>query len=162
LAQSSVGGKSDISQRLIKAGNRAAVHFVMLSIPAVYLHDGSLITVRIGIHARTPQCLSPISSEPLDMLGIKPMAERMGDNLVGHHPTMPCVSKTPQTVDATRRLKDSLHALHDDNRPVSTQADCHGKFTRSRQSIQESNGSNNSHRISVKPPNDFFPLRNKC
>jgi hypothetical protein len=44
------------------------------------------------------------------MLGVEAVAERMGDHVVGHHPTMPGVGKTAQAVVATRRLEDSLHA----------------------------------------------------
>jgi len=34
----------------------------------------------------------------------------MGDNLVGHHPTMPSVGKTAQAVVTTRCLEDGLHS----------------------------------------------------
>ena len=44
------------------------------------------------------------------MLGMEAVAERMGDHVVGHHPTMPGVGKTPKAVVATGRLEDSLHA----------------------------------------------------
>ena len=44
------------------------------------------------------------------MLGVEAVAERMGDHVVGHHPTMPGVGKTAQAVVATCRLEDSLHA----------------------------------------------------
>ena len=43
------------------------------------------------------------------MLGMETVAERMGDHLVGHHPTMPGFGKTAQAVVTTRRLEDSLH-----------------------------------------------------
>jgi hypothetical protein len=44
------------------------------------------------------------------MLGVEAVAERVGDHVVGHHPTVPSVGKTAQAVDATSRLEDSLHA----------------------------------------------------
>ena len=44
------------------------------------------------------------------MLGVEAMAERMADNVIGHHPTMPGIRKTAQTVHSTSRLEDSLHA----------------------------------------------------
>ena len=45
------------------------------------------------------------------MLGMEAMAKRMGDNLVGHHSTMPGVGKAAQAVVTTRCLKESLHVL---------------------------------------------------
>jgi hypothetical protein len=44
------------------------------------------------------------------MLGVEAVAERMGDHVVGHHPTMPGAGKAAQTVVATRRLENSLHS----------------------------------------------------
>jgi hypothetical protein len=44
------------------------------------------------------------------MLGVEAVAERMGDNLVGHYPTMPSVSKTAQALITTRCLEDCLHS----------------------------------------------------
>jgi hypothetical protein len=38
------------------------------------------------------------------------MPERMGDNVVGHHPTMPGVGKTAQPLVPASRLEDCLHA----------------------------------------------------
>jgi hypothetical protein len=49
------------------------------------------------------------------------MAERMGHDLVRHHPTMPSVSKTPQAVNTTCRFEDSLHFLHDNKTIPSVQ-----------------------------------------
>src|ERR1700678_558888 len=82
----------------------------MLSVPAVHLDDGGLAPIGIGIRARATECLSPVSGESLNMLGVEAVAERMGDHVVGHHSTMPGVGKTAQAVVTTRRLEDSLHA----------------------------------------------------
>src|SRR5271155_2752196 len=82
----------------------------MLSVPAVHLDDGGLVPIGIGIGARATECLSPVSSESFNMLGVEAVAERMGDHVVGHHSTMPGVGKTAQAVVTTRRLEDSLHA----------------------------------------------------
>src|ERR1700722_17127592 len=82
----------------------------MLSVPAVHLNDNGLATIEIGIHGRTAECLSPVSGESLDMLWVKTVAERMGDHLVRHHPTVPGVGKSSQAVDATHRVEESLHA----------------------------------------------------
>jgi len=38
------------------------------------------------------------------------MAERMGDHVVGHDPTMPSLRETAQALIPTRRLENSLHA----------------------------------------------------
>jgi hypothetical protein len=43
------------------------------------------------------------------MLGVEAVAERMTDNVVGHHPTMPGGGKAAQAVDSTCRIKDSFH-----------------------------------------------------
>jgi len=51
-----------------------------------------------------------MSGESFHMLGVKAMAERMADHVVGHHPTMPGAGKTAQAVHSTRRLENSLHA----------------------------------------------------
>src|SRR5215471_18407993 len=82
----------------------------MLSVPAVHLDDGGLVTIGIGIRGRATECLGPVSGESLDMLGVEAVAERMGDHLIGHHPTMPGVGKTAHAVVATRRLEDTLHS----------------------------------------------------
>jgi hypothetical protein len=58
----------------------------------------------------------------LDMLWVKTVAERMGDHVVSHHPTMPGVGKTAQAVDAAHRVEHSLHGIHDDNPRLPTQA----------------------------------------
>src|SRR5207247_6458339 len=115
-------------QSLVKACNRAAIHFIVLPVPAVHLDDSGLVTIGIGIRGRATECLGPVSGESLDMLGVEAVAERMGDHVVGHNPTMPGVGKTAQAVVATRRLEDSMHASNDDNPPVSPQDDGFGEF----------------------------------
>ena len=50
------------------------------------------------------------------MLGVEAVAERMGDHVVGHHPTVPGVGKTAQAVDASfsrldANLKDVAEPL---------------------------------------------------
>ena len=44
------------------------------------------------------------------MLWVKTVAERMGDHVVRHHPTVPGVGKLAQAVDAAHRVEESLHA----------------------------------------------------
>ena len=78
-------------------------------VAAVHLDDGGLVTIGVGIRAGATECLGPVSSESLDMLGVEAVAERMADHVVGHHPTMPGAGKTLQSVVATRRFENSLH-----------------------------------------------------
>jgi len=59
---------------------------------------------------------------------VEAMAERMGHDVIGHHPLMPGVSKTAQAFIATRCLENSLHVTHDDNPFVPVQ-DTAGGFT---------------------------------
>jgi hypothetical protein len=81
----------------------------VLPVPAVHLDDGGFVTIGIGVRSRATECLGPISGESLDMLGVEAMAERMGHDVVGHHPIVPRVSKMTQAFVATRCLEDSLH-----------------------------------------------------
>src|SRR5258708_15495709 len=96
VLQSAAVGESDIGQSLVEAGNRAAIHFIVLPVPTVNLDDGGLVTIGIGIRGRAAERLGPVSSESLGMLGVEAVAERMGDHLVGHHPAMPGVGQTAQ------------------------------------------------------------------
>ena len=112
LSQNTVLGESDISQSQIEAGNRTAIHFIVLTIPAVHPDNCGFVTIGVGIRSRATECLSPISREALDMLGVKAMAERMGHDVVGHHPLMPGVCKTAQPVLTTRGLEHGLHPAH--------------------------------------------------
>src|SRR5689334_7811910 len=75
------------------------------------IDDGGLLTIGIGIRGRATECLTPVSGESLDMLRVEAVAERRGDHVVGHHPTMPGVCKRAQAVVAARRLENTLHAV---------------------------------------------------
>jgi hypothetical protein len=44
------------------------------------------------------------------MLWVKTVAERMGDHLVCHHPTVSGVGKSAQAVNPTHGIEESLHA----------------------------------------------------
>src|SRR5580704_1397182 len=81
----------------------------MFSVPAVHLDDAGLVAIGIRIRSRAAECLSPISRESLDMPGVEAVAERMGDNIVSHNPTVPGVGKTTQAVDAAGCREHSLH-----------------------------------------------------
>ena len=108
-SQNIVVGQSDIGQSHVEADNRTAIHFIVLTVPAVNLDDGGFVTIGIGICGRATECLGPISGESLDVLGVEAMAERMGHDVVGHYAIMPGVSKTAKAFVATRCLKDGLH-----------------------------------------------------
>src|SRR5258708_22382887 len=95
---------------MVEAGNRAAIHFVVLSVAAVHLDHGGLVTIGIGIRAGATECLGPVCSESLDMLGVQAVAEGIADQFVRHHPTMPGLGKAAHAVVATRRFEHSLHA----------------------------------------------------
>ena len=62
LSERTVLGYSDINQSLVGASDRAAIHFVVLPISAVHPNDAGLVTIGVGIRARSPEGLSPISS----------------------------------------------------------------------------------------------------
>jgi hypothetical protein len=94
----------------IEAGDCTAIHFVVLAIAAVHLYYAGLITIGVGVRAGATECLGPIGSESLDMLRMEAVAERMADNLFGHHPSMPGLGKTAQPVHSTSRFEDRLHA----------------------------------------------------
>ena len=109
LSQNTVAGESDIGESQIEAGNRPAIHFIVLPIPTVNLDDASLVTIGIGIRRRATECFGPIRGESLDMLRVEAMAERMGYDFVGHDALMPSVGKTAHAVVATRGLEENLH-----------------------------------------------------
>jgi hypothetical protein len=110
LSQRAVFGYSGICKSLVEAGNRTAIHFVVLPVSTVHLYDGGLVTIGVRVCAGSAECFGPVSGESLDMLRVEAVAERMPDHGVGHHPTMPGVGKTAQAVHSARRLEDSLHA----------------------------------------------------
>ena len=95
----------------------------------MHLDDGGLVTIGVGIPAGATESLGPVSGESLDMLGMKPVAERMADHVVGHHTTMPGAGKTAQAVASTRRLEDSLHGSIMTIVPCSLQDDGHGEMS---------------------------------
>jgi hypothetical protein len=109
--QNIVFGQSDIGQSEVEASNRTAIHFIVFTVPTVYLDDGGFIAMGIGVRSRSAECLGPISGESLNMLWVEAMAERVGHDLVRHYPLVPSGSKTSQTIATTRCLIDRLHAF---------------------------------------------------
>lgn len=110
FSQRGVFCKSDIGEGLVKAGDGAAVHFVVLAVAAVHFDDECFVTEGIGICGGAAEGFGPICGEALDMLGVKTVAEGMSDDLVGHYPPVPGVGKSSQALVAARRFVDSLHA----------------------------------------------------
>src|SRR5689334_17119028 len=94
VSQRPVVAESDIYKSLVEAGNRTAIHFVVLPVAAVHLDHRGLITIGVGIRGGAAECLGPVSRESLDMPGVEAVAECMADHVVGQHPTVPCVGKT--------------------------------------------------------------------
>lgn len=71
----------------------------MLAVAAVQFHYGGFVTIEVGIQPRSAERLGPVGSEPLDMVGAKPVTECMADYFVGHYPAMPRAGKTAQPLD---------------------------------------------------------------
>jgi hypothetical protein len=94
LSERSVVGESGVDKSLVEARNRTAIHFVMLPVAAVHLHDCGLVTIGIGVCGGATECLGPVGSQALDMLRVETVAEGMADHLVGHDPMMPSLGKT--------------------------------------------------------------------
>ena len=93
----------------------------MLSVPGVHLDDGGLVTIGIGVRGRAVECLSPVSGESLDMLGVEAVAERMGD-----HVRRPSPDGARRGQDGARRRfhpppRRPFACIHDDNPSVSMQ-----------------------------------------
>ena len=53
----------------------------------------------------------PVCGEPLAVLGVEPVTERVADHLIGHDPGVPCHSQAQQSPVTARCFKDRLHAL---------------------------------------------------
>ena len=111
LSQNGVAGYSNIGQSQVETSNRSLIHLIVLSVAAVYLDYGGFVTVGIGIRSRATESLGPISGKSLDMFGVETMAERMGHDIVCHHPTMPGSSQSPHASRSADRFENSLHAL---------------------------------------------------
>ena len=129
LSQRTIIGESGIDQRLVEANGCAPIHFVVLPVSAVYPDDAGLVTVGVGIRARSTEGFGPISGEPLDMPGMETVAERMADYFIGHYPAMPGLGKTLQALGATRRLEDSTHAFHDTKSSLPRQTRSRSAFS---------------------------------
>jgi len=71
--------QADVLHRLVETLDRPAVHLLMRAVAAVDPHDRGLVPVGAGIGGRTAEGLSPVCGEPLAVLRMESMAERMAD-----------------------------------------------------------------------------------
>src|SRR5581483_9026232 len=67
------------------------------------------VTIEIGIRSGTAEGFGPISGESLDVLRVEAMAERMCDDVIGHHPFVPGFSQTAQPFVTSGSCEDTLH-----------------------------------------------------
>ena len=109
LAQPVVAGNASVFQRLIETGDRATVHLLMRAISAVDPHHRGFIPVRGRKRRPPPKRFRPVRGEPLGVIGIKAVAERMAHNFVRHDPGVPRVRQTKQAVITTSGLVNALH-----------------------------------------------------
>ena len=112
-----IAGQTGSYQRLIETGDGAPVHLLVWAVAAVHPHDGGLVADDARVTRGTAQRLGPIRSQPLDVIGMKTMAERVADHLVVHHAGMPCARQAEQRLGATGGLE---HGLHDPKVPWPT------------------------------------------
>src|SRR5690348_998071 len=99
-----------IAQGLVEAGDRPAVHLLVRAVAAMDPHYRRLIAIATGVAGRPAERLGPIRGEPLAVLRMEPMAERVADYLIGHHPAVPRLSQADQALAATGRLIHTSHA----------------------------------------------------
>jgi quercetin dioxygenase-like cupin family protein len=106
-----VVSKADVGQRLIETGDRPMVHLLMRTIAAVDPHHRGLVAVSNRVGGRPPKCLGPVGGEPLGVLGVKAVAERVAHHLVRHDVGVPGVGQTKQAKVTTCGFVHRLHAL---------------------------------------------------
>ena len=105
-----VVGQANVCQRQVEASDRATVHLLVRAVATVHPHHRGLVTAGGRVGRRPPQRLRPVRSEPLGVLGVVAMAERVAHHLVRHHSLVPSSGKTQQPLSATGSLVDRLHA----------------------------------------------------
>src|SRR5262249_46598349 len=81
------------------------------SIAAMYADDRCFIAILLGIGGGPSERLAPVGRQPLAMLRMKPMTERVAHHLVGHDPRMPRVGEAQQTLLAPNGLEHALHIV---------------------------------------------------
>lgn len=93
----------------VETSDSATIHLQVRPIAAVGAHDGGLVSVGLRIPRRTTERFRPVGREPLGVLRMEPVAERVSDHLVGHDPRMPSVGQTQQSVGPSRGLVHRHH-----------------------------------------------------
>src|ERR1044071_10194112 len=107
--ESLVAVESGIVQGLIETGDRSLVHLLVRAVAAVNPDDGRLITVLVGVRCWSTECLGPVRSKTLGVLGVKSVAEGMTNYFIFQHPRVPCVGQPQYPVETTRSFIDRLH-----------------------------------------------------
>ena len=69
FAEPVVAAEADVDERLIETRDRSTVHLLVRTVAAVDPHNRGLVTVRLGIRRRATECLAPVPSEPLGVVG---------------------------------------------------------------------------------------------
>src|SRR5882724_363539 len=77
-----VAGEADIFQRLVEASDCPLVHLLVHPVAAVNPHDRGLITVLVRVRRWPTESLPPVRGEPLSMLRVVSVAERMANHFV--------------------------------------------------------------------------------
>src|SRR5260221_14526191 len=72
----------DVLQCLVEPGDRLAVHLLVWAVAAMDPHHGGLISIDVGVGSGPPEGLGPVRGEPLAVLRMEPVAERVADYLV--------------------------------------------------------------------------------
>ena len=100
LPQRGVVCESDVRKRLIEAGNRATIHFLVLPVAAVHPDDTRLIAIELGVSPGTAERFGPVGGEPFYMLRMEAMTEGVAHHFVVHYPTMPGLGQATEAVIA--------------------------------------------------------------
>ena len=85
----------------------------MRAVAAVDAHDGCLVSVALGVGARSAESLGPVGGEPFAVPGVEAVAEGVTDDLVGQYTDVPRLGQAEQTLVTARCLEDALHGRDD-------------------------------------------------
>src|SRR5262249_57269518 len=111
LPELPVRAQPHVLECLIETGNRPPIHLLVHAIAAMYADDRCFIAVLLGIGGGPSKRLAPVGRQPLAMLRMKPVTERVAHHLVGHHLRMPRVGEAQQTLLASDGLELALHIV---------------------------------------------------
>ena len=109
LPERVVRGQAGVLERLVEAGDRPPIHVVVLAVAGVEADDKRLVAERAGVGRRPAERLRPVGGQPLGVVGLEAVAERVTDDGVGENPGVPGLGETQDPGVATRRL---IHAAH--------------------------------------------------